>query len=200
MNIAQVVDVFNSGGLVVFPTDTVFGIGCRIDQPESVERIFKIKKRENNKPLPILVASIDMALTYLDKPNDIVRHLMVRYWPGGLTIIASCQKKLVYSPIRSKRNTIGIRMPDLPWLREVIAKLEVPIIGTSANISGKPAVVDSQDLDQQIAEQVDLVVKGKCSVGLSSTVVDGSGSEGVIQRQGSVVVNPNDLHNKQQYV
>ncbi len=174
------------GGIVIFPTDTAFGIGCRIDKPKSIDRLFAIRKRPLTQATPVLVSSIDMALPYLDHPKDIVRRLMETYWPGALTIVSACKKDLLYSPIRGNGETVGLRMPDHETALRIIEGVGVPILGPSANFHGKQTPFRFEDLDPELTKLVDYVVQGACTVGLASTVVDCSVTPCRILRQGAV--------------
>jgi len=184
----QAITVLKEGGIVIFPTDTAFGIGCRIDDRKAVDRLFRIRKRPRTQATPVLVASIDQALPYLDSPSDIVRQLMNQYWPGALTIVSLCKKELVYSPIRGDGKTIGIRMPDHTDVRTVIAQVGVPILGPSANIHGKKTPFLFEELDPVLTSQVDFVLPGACQRKIVSTVVDCSVDPFSIIRQGAVVL------------
>ena len=110
--INKAVSILNSGGLVIFPTDTVFGIGCRIDRPDSVKRLFSARRRPEKKAVPVLVSAIEMAEKYFlsPLPNN-VRHLMNVYWPGALTIVYNVRIDKVTPLVRGNGKTIGIRMP-----------------------------------------------------------------------------------------
>ena len=182
----QVTTIARNGGIIIYPTDTAFGIGCRIDRPQSVDRVFTIRRRPLEQAMPVLVSSIDMALAYFDKPSDIVRRLMEKYWPGALTIIAPCKKNLIYSPIRGGKNTIGLRMPNNQTILEIIKEVGVPILGSSANFHGDKTPYSLEDLNPELVKLVDCVAPGTCSVGLASTVVDCSVEPYKILRHGAV--------------
>lgn len=184
----KAIQVFLGGGIVIFPTDTTFGIGCRLDKPESIDRLFKIRQRPRVKATPVLVASIEMALPYLYSPSKIVRRLMKKYWPGALTIVAPCQKKLVHSPVRGGGDTLGLRMPNHSELLNVISEVGVPILGPSANFHGQPTPFKVEDLNPELVKLVDYVIPGTCKVKQASTVIDCTTSPWKILRQGSVVV------------
>ncbi len=186
--IIKAVKILRDGGIVIFPTDTAFGIGSRMDDKQAVDRLFELRKRPRSQATPVLVASTEMALTYyLDSP-EIVRHLMKKYWPGALTIIARCKKELVYSPIRGGGETIGLRMPNHETALALIRGVGVPILGPSANFHGLPTPYRFEDLDPEFVQLVDFVVSGECSVGMASTVVDCNEHPYRIVRQGSVVL------------
>lgn len=182
----KAIEVLKTGGIVIFPTDTAFGIGCRIDDTKAVDRLFVIRKRPLSQATPVLVASIEQALPYLDSPSDIVRHLMETYWPGGLTIVAKCKKELVYSPIRGGTDAIGIRMPDHPDLREIIREVGVPVLGPSANIHGEKTPFLFSELNPDLVKLVDYVLHGTCKTKEVSTVVDCTTDPYKIIRQGAV--------------
>jgi L-threonylcarbamoyladenylate synthase len=180
------VTIVREGGIIIFPTDTAFGIGCRIDRPDSVDRLFRIRKRPPEQAMPVLVSSIEMALAYFTDPSDIVRHLMKTYWPGALTIVAPCKKDLIYSPIRGNGNTIGLRMPDNQTILKIIEDVGVPVLGPSANFHGDPTPYSLSDLNPELMKLVDYVVPGECTVKQASTVVDCSVEPYKILRQGAI--------------
>lgn len=184
----QAINILKAGGIVIYPTDTAFGIGCRIDQSESVDRLFRIRKRPITQATPVLVDSIGMALPYLDSQSQIVRRLMEKHWPGGLTIVVPCKKNLVYSPIRGGSDTIGLRMPDHETTLALIRGVGVPILGPSANFHGDPTPYSSDDINPELIKLVDFVVLGTCIVKQASTVVDCSVDPIRIIRQGAVTL------------
>lgn len=184
--IEKAVHVLNDGGIIIYPTDTAFGVGCRIDRPDSVDRLFRLRKRPRTQATPVLVASIDMALAYYLDPSDIVRHLMKTYWPGALTIVSPCKKELIYSPIRGGGETVGLRMPACDAPLSIIQRVGVPILGPSANFHGKPTPYTFQDLDPSLLRLVDFVVPGQPISAMASTVVDCSVRPYRIIRQGAI--------------
>lgn len=191
--IQEAVTVLLQGGIVIYPTDTAFGIGCRIDNPQSVDRLFDLRRRPRSMAMPVLVDSADRALAYLDHPGDIVRRLMTKYWPGALTIVSTCVVDRIYSPIRGNGNTLGIRMPDHETTLALISGVDVPILGSSANFHGNPTPFHFNDLDEALVKLVDFVVPGECKNHLASTVVDTSRSPAVIVRQGVITLSEQEL-------
>lgn len=191
--IKEAIRVLDEGGIVIFPTDTAFGIGCRLDRPDSVDRLFALRRRPVSKAMPLLVDSVAMALLYLDHPGDIVRRLMKAHWPGGLTIVAPCKKNLVYSPIRGNGATIGVRQPDHGTTLAIISGAGVPLLGSSANFHGKETPHHREDLDPELVSQVDYVVPGVCAQRKASTVVDTTVIPAVIIRDGAVLLSPQEL-------
>lgn len=184
--IKKAIEVLIQGGIVIYPTDTAFGIGCRIDNLQAVDRLFSLRKRPLTQATPVLVASEEIALPYFVDATVIVRRLMKAYWPGALTIVAPCRKDLIYSPIRGGGNNIGLRMPNHETALSIIRGVGVPILGPSANFHGAPTPYRVDDFDPELVKLVDLVVPGTCSVGSVSTVVDCSVEPYKIIRQGAV--------------
>ncbi len=182
----DVVEIVKNGGIIIFPTDTALGIGCRIDNLKSVERLYKIRRRPVTQAMPVLVSSIDMALTYYSNPSDVVRRLMKQYWPGALTIVAPCKKNVIYSPIRGGGESVGLRMPDHPVILKIIEEVGVPILGPSANFHGDPTPYSPADLNPELVKLVDYVVPGECTALQASTVVDCSVTPYRIIRRGAI--------------
>lgn len=175
-NINKAANILKTGGVVVFPTDTVYGIGCRWDFPKSVERIHEIKGTPKTQAFPALVSSVKQAQK-IAQITPIARQLMAKFWPGGLTVILS---------FRYSISKIGLRMPDSDLVQKLIKEAGAPIIGTSANLHGKPVVKTSKELDRQLIKKVDYVLEGECDGGVESTVVDTTVDPFKVVRQGAV--------------
>src|SRR5260221_3645098 len=171
-NIDKAVKVLQDGGIVIYPTDTVFGIGCRIDDEKGVKRLFKLKNRSEKQAVPVLVDSLEMAKKYARVPVDVENRLIKRFWPGALTIIFYSTRDDISGLVIGDRNTIGLRMPNQMVLLEIIKALGVPIIGTSANIHGKTSAIHLDDLDPKLINSVDLVIPGEVKERISSTIID----------------------------
>ena len=192
-DIKKAVKILHDGGIIIFPTDTAFGIGCRIDSKGSVDRLFALRKRSIDHATPVLVSSIDMALRYFAEHKELVLSLMKKYWPGALTIVSTCHTDQIYSPIRGGKENIGLRMPDHPVPLFIIRELGVPILGPSANFHGEKTPFLFEALDQRLMDLVDFVVPGDCAVRRASTVVDCSTIPISIVRQGAVQLSEDDM-------
>lgn len=186
--IKQAVTVLNNGGIVIFPTDTAFGIGCRINDEEAVERLFKIRNRPKDKAVPVLVDSIRMAEEYVGLIDEKIERLMNKYWPGGLTLILRCIRVKVPSLVRGGGDTLGVRMPDHKTTLSIISGVGVPILGPSANFAGEKTPYIFSDLDPRLVEKVDFVVHGETKLKKASTVLDCTHKPWVVLRQGAVRV------------
>lgn len=176
-NINKAIEVFEKGGVVIFPTDTVFGIGCKVDAQEAIGRIRKIKVSRQN--FPVLISSIEEAHK-IAHFNRRAQQLATRFWPGGLTIITDSRKR---------GEKIGLRMPNSKLILEIISKLRSPIIGTSANFHSQKAPTMSFELDKRLTSLVDYVIEGECINKTESTVVDTTVFPIKILRQGAVKIN-----------
>lgn len=188
--VQKAVKILKDGGIVVFPTDTAFGIGCRIDDSKAVERLFRIRKRPFSQATPVLVNSIDMAERYLlPIPKEVVNKLMRPYWPGALTIVLPCKVNKVNKLVRGGGDTLGVRMPSNNTLLFVIRGLDAAILGPSANFHGEETPYKLEDLDPKLVKLVDYVVSGKCLLKKQSTIIDCSQKPWKILREGSVRIN-----------
>lgn len=185
--IERAVQILRQGGIVIFPTDTAFGIGCRIDGEKTIEKLFKIRERPLSQATPVLVDSIYMAQQYLKPiPKEVKEKLIDRYWPGALTIILPCLKEKVPTLVRGGSVTLGVRMPDHQIVLEIIKNIGVPILGPSANFHGKATPFCFQDLDKELLKLVDFVLEGECGIKQPSTVIDCSVKPWKMLRQGAV--------------
>jgi len=189
-NVNQAVEILNKGGVIVFPTDTVFGIGCRIDNLGAIERLFKIRKRPLDKATPVLVSNLEMAKSYWDSDTrQVEEKLISKYWPGALTIVLKADKEKVLSLVRGGGENVGIRMPKNDLILEIIEKVGVPILAPSANLHGEQTPYSKNDLNKYIVQSVDLVLDGECLYKNASTVIDCTKNPWEILRQGVLKVN-----------
>ena len=158
-----------------------------MDLVKSVKKLFKIRRRPLFQATPVLVDYIEMAKKYLDFPlSDIVRQMMEKHWPGGLTIIGRCQKNKVTPLVRGNGDNLGVRMPDHEIALQLIKGVVVPLLGPSANFHGNATPFYFKDVDQKLVKFVDLILEGECKNNLTSTVVDCSVNPYRIIREGAV--------------
>lgn len=192
-NIKEATKVLKEGGIIIFPTDTAFGIGCRIDRKDSIKRLFKIRKRPLKQATPVLVDSLDMAQKYWHSPlPDIVRHLTAKYWPGGLTIVYKCIVDKVPYLVRGGRSSLGLRMPNHEIALQLIKDVGVPILGPSANFHTEATPYEFKDINKELIHLVDYVLEGVCKVKQASTVIDCTKKPMKVLRQGALEVG-NDI-------
>ncbi len=181
--IKKAAEVLKKGGVVVFPTDTVVGVGCLFDNQKAINRIYQIKKRPKI-PMPVLISSLDQLEVVKSRLTPTAEKLIKKYWPGPLTIV-----------LPSNGKTVAVRMPNYKPVLQLIDLVGKPIIGTSANFHGQGAVGSVEDLDEEFKQQVDFVMSGECNLQKESTVVDCTGEKIVVLRQGAVNLNEDDNAN-----
>lgn len=184
--LARASAVLRQGGLVVFPTDTLYALGADAANQAAVERVFAVKGRNPKSPLPLLVADLTMAIQLVgDLPVTAIR-LAERYWPGPLTLVVPAPGSIC-ALLTAGTGRIGLRVPDAAIALALIRQFGGPVTGTSANRSGFRDPLDAQEVLRQLGDQVDLVLDGGPVIGGSpSTVVDVTTSPPVIVRPGPV--------------
>lgn len=189
-DINKAVEILNQGGIIIFPTDTAFGIGCRIDNEFAIKRLFKIRKRPVFQATPVLVSSLLMAEDYVDSiQQDVKEKLIDKFWPGALTIVLPSKKDKVPDLVRGGGDNIGVRMPNNQITLEIIKGVGVPILGPSANFHGEKTPYELKELNNELVKLVDYVVSGECELKKPSTVIDCSKTPWEILRQGALKVN-----------
>jgi L-threonylcarbamoyladenylate synthase len=170
--------------VVLFPTDTVVGLGCRFDSEAAISRIRRIKGIDEKNPLAVLISDEKQLDTLKVRRSHLSNLLIGRFWPGGLTFVLSSELSF---PCSGEGNTLGLRMPDADYLRKIIDMIGVPIAATSANLHGQPAPGSLRDVDLQISKEADHMIDVKItSSGIPSTVVKIEGGLLRIIREGAV--------------
>lgn len=174
------------GQVIVYPTDTVYGLGCRIDHEGAVHRIYAIKQRPPTEPVPVLLADAKQLDDYVRGVSAVAKRLIDRFWPGALTLIFQRSDR-VPPLVAGGGNTVAVRVPAHPLPRALVRAIGVPIVGTSANSHGKPPPLTAQLAVYDLGDRVDLVLDGgRVTLGRESTVVDVSGSEVRVVREGAI--------------
>ncbi|HEX9092853.1 MAG TPA: L-threonylcarbamoyladenylate synthase [Coriobacteriia bacterium] len=180
-------NVLRDGGIVVFPTETVYGIGAAATSCFGPQEIIDIKMRPANKPLPWLVETEGALDIYGVDVPDYAHNLAKKYWPGALSLVVKASDK-VGRDFRDERGTVALRCPDHDLVQELIRAAGGPIITTSANTSGKPAPGSFEELEDRIIASADLTLDGgETHHGIASTVVDCTGPEPVVLREGAIL-------------
>src|SRR5581483_3303542 len=171
-DIQKTINVLKTGGICIFPTDTAFGIGCRMDNVQAVEKVFKLRNRPEEKAVLVLASDVEMAKEYGRISDEVQEELVDRYWPGPLTIVLPCYTKKVPSIVRANGKTLAIRMPDHTQLQYIIQQVGVPIIAPSANFSGESTPLEFNQIDKKILSLVDFSLQGMCTMRGVSTIID----------------------------
>ena len=182
--IPHALEILKRGGLVAFPTDTVYGVGALAFHGRAVESIYTAKDRPIDKSIPVLIGdSDDLEKVGINIP-DSARELASRFWPGPLTILVPKRADLPESV--SATSTVGVRVPDHDVARDLL-RAAGPMAVTSANISGRESPVTAQEVYQQLKGRIDLIIDGgKTPGGIPSTLVDCTTSELKILRKGPI--------------
>lgn len=177
--ISETLDVLKKGGVILYPTDTVWGLGCDATNPEAVAKIYEIKRRSDSKALVLLASDMDMICRFVKEIPDIAVQLvevndrpMTIIYPGAIhgKAPAKGQKAeanwhfLAYNAV-AEDDTVGIRIPDMDFCKNLIYKLGRPIVSTSANISGEPSPHKFADIPEEIKSAVDYIVEPKLEKG-----------------------------------
>ena len=175
--------IVSQGGIVIFPTDTVYGIGCNPYNKESVEKIYKIKSREIMKPLPVLTYSIETAEKIVEF-DQFTKKIVKKFWPGPLTVILKVTDKKIKESLNLK-NKIAIRVPDHKCTLELLKKCNF-LVGTSANISGDLPYTDPEECLKNL-ENYDIFVDGGIITSKGeSTIIEIENEQIKIIREGSL--------------
>ena len=179
--------LIRAGRVAVVPTDTVYGLVCDARNEQAVQKMFAVKKRPDEKAFPIFVKDIAMARRY-GSISDAKARFLERVWPGALTAVFHHKEKLP-AVLTGGGDTIGMRMPDHAFLLELLARLELPLAQTSANISGMPPAKTAAEVaaySENSPDQPDLIIDGGTAPGISSAVIDCTGVSPLILRSGIV--------------
>jgi L-threonylcarbamoyladenylate synthase len=184
----QAWSVLRAGGLIIYPTDTIYGIGADATNEHAVDRVYEIKEREKGKPLLILASSFEMVNLYTKPISSFAQRVLETYWPGAVTFIFPANDALPEN-VAGETGTIGIRIPDNQFCLELISELQKPIISTSANISGKKGGSRVDALIETFDGKVELIISaGDVDHPIPSTLVDISGPVPKVLRQGARIV------------
>ena len=185
--IPKALEVLQAGGLVAFPTDTVYGVGALAFDGKAVESIYKAKDRPIEKAIPILIGDTEDITKISSEVPPMAKKLAERFWPGPLTIVVP--KHLSLPDSVSAKNTVGVRVPDHLVARSVL-RAAGPMAVTSANLSGQPSPSTAQEVFTQLNGRIALILDGgKTPGGVPSTLVDCTGSQPIVVRQGPISLN-----------
>ena len=188
-HIKKAVAILDRGGIVIFPTDTAFGIGCRIDRQAAIDKLYSIRRRPPTQAMSLLCNSIDMAEKYvISIPQKVRKDLMAEFWPGALTIVLSANMGKVPDLVRGGGLSAGVRIPDHDVPIKMITASGVPILGPSANFHGEPTPYKFSDINPGLISLADYVVPGVCTIRRESTVIDCTENKWRVLRKGAVTI------------
>jgi tRNA threonylcarbamoyl adenosine modification protein (Sua5/YciO/YrdC/YwlC family) len=179
----QVAEILGRDGVIAYPTDTLYGLGCLVSRKKAVDRIQAMKGRDPKKPMSILCADLEMLSRYTQHMDTSTFRILKRMFPGPYTAVLPCSHE-VPRHLQAKR-TVGLRIPDNTFCRAITALVGEPIITTSCNVSGEAPLSTSWEIQEEMGHLLDMVVDCGEPSGLASTVVDLTGEEPVVLRQGA---------------
>lgn len=177
----ECVRILENHGVILLPTETVYGLVCRFEDKIAEEKIYQLKHRPQEKRLSVFVSDIAKLASYGVKLNPLAEKLAAEYCPGAITIISA----------RNENSSLGFRIPDHEFVLRLLEKVDFPLSSTSANRSGMPNVLEVTEALTELDGEVDIVIDGGTIPpdSLASTVVDARGSHAVILRQGALIIN-----------
>ncbi|MBR0074864.1 MAG: threonylcarbamoyl-AMP synthase [Synergistaceae bacterium] len=177
--ISKAAEILNSGGLVAFPTETVYGLGANALDSEAVRKIYLAKGRPSDNPLILHVSSYEQAedLVFM---NDTAKFLIQKFWPAPLTLVLKA-KSIIPLTTRGGLDTAAIRMPDNPIALALIEKSKIPIAAPSANLSGRPSPTDFESVFNDMNGKIEMIIDGgETETGIESTVIDVTNPEKIL--------------------
>lgn len=186
--------VLKDGGVVAYPTDTVYGLGADMSSSEAIRRVLEIKGRAASMGLPLLLADatdLDQVALALQSRGGggLIKKLASVFWPGALTLVVS-RTALIPDLVTGGRDTVAVRVPDHLVPRQLVCSLGRPITGTSANYSGHPSLTTAREVHTQLGKDVDMVIEDSQALnGVDSTILDVSGPVARVVRLGAIPIN-----------
>ncbi|NLC70508.1 MAG: threonylcarbamoyl-AMP synthase [Desulfuromonadaceae bacterium] len=180
--IRKVIECLEGGGVIAYPTDTIYGIGCDIFQKKAVKKIYQLKQRDPKKPFSFICADLSDVTKYAQVSNFAFK-IMKRRLPGPYTFILEASR-LVPDLLMTRQRTVGIRIPDNNICSLIVSELGHPLVTTSANISGENTLGDPAEIEETMGRQLDMVVDGGIIFSEPSTVISLIDDEVEVLRQG----------------
>ncbi len=185
MAIPTAMEVLASGGIVAFPTDTVYGLGASLRHTEAILRMFRVKRRPEEMAIPLLLSKLEALQSVAMEVSEEAMLLARCFWPGPLTMVLR-RHPSVPQEIGRGKETVAVRIPDHPLALTLIEVSGGALAVTSANVSGGDNPLSADDVIAQLGDSVDLVLDGNCPGGTPSTIVDTTGEQPAILRPGPV--------------
>ncbi|WP_077369519.1 L-threonylcarbamoyladenylate synthase [Anaerosalibacter sp. Marseille-P3206] len=181
-------EIIKNGGVVAFPTETVYGLGGNSFDENAIDKIFIAKGRPQDNPLILHVSSIDEVYPLVERVDEKARLLMERFWPGPLTLVFNKSEKVSYK-LTGGLDTVAIRMPKHNVALSLIKHSGVPIAAPSANTSGRPSPTEAKHVIEDMSDKIDMIIDGgSTGIGVESTVLDVSMDVPVILRPGGITI------------
>lgn len=180
--ISRIVETLRRGGVIAYPTDTIYGIGCDITNRKAIQQIYRIKERDPKKPFAFICPDL-ASITRFAQVSNFAFRILKRCLPGPYTFILETTRQTP-EILTTKQKTVGIRIPDNRIALAIVSELGEPLVTTSVNLSGSNPLSDPYDIEDEFGQQLDLVVDGGILLGDPSTVISLVGDRIEILRQG----------------
>lgn len=186
--LVDVITVLEEGGIVIFPTDTVYGIACNCFQEEAIKKLYEIKNRPNYKPINVLTDNISKIELITKNINDKEKQLIDKYMPGALTLIME-KNDNIPNVLTAGLETIGVRIPNNKIALSILEKFDYPLAVTSVNISGQKEGIAVEDFIDEFENKVDVIIDGgKSEIGIPSTIIKVNEEKIETIRQGTIKI------------
>ncbi|MFW2331864.1 MAG: L-threonylcarbamoyladenylate synthase [Nitrospinota bacterium] len=179
----EVIQIILDGGIVIYPTDTVYGIGCSAKNKDAVSKLVQLKRRQEKKPFSFICKDIATISQFAVIPNWAYR-LMSKALPGPYTFVLEARKTNLPKELIGKRNTVGVRIPSNYLCNKMADLIDLPIVSTSVNVAGEESISRVDKLPTEFLNQVDAVIDAGPATSGPSTIVDATGKEPVVIREG----------------
>lgn len=185
-DIRRAAEALHAGGIVAFPTDTVYGVGAWMALPAAVERLYLVKERPRDKAIPLLLPQAEALPQVASAIPPAAYVLAARFWPGALTMVVR-RSAAVPDAVTARGDTVAVRVPDHPVAQALLAALDGPLAATSANLSSRPPPDTAEGVLAQLDGRIELLLDGgRCPGGVASTVIDLTVQPPVILRRGGI--------------
>jgi tRNA threonylcarbamoyl adenosine modification protein (Sua5/YciO/YrdC/YwlC family) len=181
-HVARAVSILEAGGIVAYPTDTYFGLGCDLFQKKAIERLARLKRRSEKKPFAFLCASLSEAAQYAIIDNDNYR-LIRRLTPGPYTFVLDATR-IVPRTALTRQRQVGVRIPDAPVALALVTGLGRPLATTSATLPDGETLIDAADIQKRLGHELDLILDGGSILNERSTVIDLTSGKPAVLREG----------------
>ncbi len=184
-----VIGILRQDGMIVYPTETFYGLGVNAVSPNAIRKVYGLKGREKNKPLSVVISELEMLSALVIEIPEYFEPLAKKFWPGPLTMVFKASPNIP-SELVGGTGTIGIRLPAVPWIWTVIDRARFPLTATSANLSGEKETADPETVVRTFTGKVELILDaGRTPGSLPSTVFDLTQETPRVLREGVIPVN-----------
>lgn len=182
-HLERVAELLRRDGIIAYPTDTLYGLGCLISRKKAVDRIHALKRRDPRKPMSFLCADFEMLCRYARHLDTPIFRLLKQILPGPYTVLLPASREV--PRYLQNKQTVGLRIPDHPFCRELTRLLDEPIITSSASLEGEDAIGSAWEIEEELGHALDLVIDCGEPGGTHSTVLDLTGEEPLLVREGA---------------